>query len=238
MKILHVVHQYAPDFVGGTELYTAKLAKEQAMRGASVAVFVPVPRTASASSASVKGPVVEAVSEDGVMVYRVFVGDRSAGRVFADQVFGSAVIVTAFQQVLAEFMPDMVHIQHLMGVSTAVVTRLQEKKIPYVVTLHDYWYGCANAQLLTNTDHVVCDGPDRVFVNCGRCALARANLPSFGLFGMAVAPLMAYRQRRLRTVLAGAQAVIAPTHFVQQIYAEMGLSTNTRPAERSPTKTR
>ena len=33
MKILHLVHQYLPDFIGGTELYTQQLAQQLAQRG-------------------------------------------------------------------------------------------------------------------------------------------------------------------------------------------------------------
>ena len=50
---------------------------------------------------------------------------------------------------------DIVHIQHLMGIPVSVVTQIRERSIPTVITLHDYWYGCANAQLLTNTDQTI-----------------------------------------------------------------------------------
>ena len=41
MRILHVVHQYPPEHVGGTELYTQALARRQAAAGHQVAVFCP-----------------------------------------------------------------------------------------------------------------------------------------------------------------------------------------------------
>lgn len=41
MRILHVVHQYPPQHVGGTEVYTQAVARHQAAAGHDVAVFCP-----------------------------------------------------------------------------------------------------------------------------------------------------------------------------------------------------
>ena len=41
MRILHLVHQYMPDKVGGTELYTETIARYQHARGHETAVFTP-----------------------------------------------------------------------------------------------------------------------------------------------------------------------------------------------------
>ena len=220
MKILHLVHQYAPDYVGGTELYTAKLAAEQVKRGHKVAIFVPAPRPCPTD----RSPL-QQTTETGVSIYRVCVGQRSASQVFTDTIRGSALIMDALQETLSTFQPDIVHIQHLMGLPSEIGSLLTNAQIPYIVTLHDYWYGCANAQLLTNYDETVCDGPNRFFSNCGRCASARAGFTTGGrLLGGAVAPLLAYRQHRLRSVLQNAKVVIPPTRFVQQIYEEIGFS--------------
>lgn len=217
LKILHIVHQYAPDFIGGTELYTATLAAKQVNLGHQVSVFVPSPQINGA----------EKIVEDGITVYRVLCGPRSANQVFATPIFGSNQISAAFSRCLAETQPDIVHIQHLMGVPAGLTAQLVKDKIPYVVTLHDYWYGCANGQLLTNTDQTICDGPNTLFTNCGRCAFARAGRPTLGrVLAPTLSPLIAYRQNKLRNVLSHAQAVIPPTHFVQSAYEKMGFDTS------------
>ncbi|MFK7800019.1 MAG: glycosyltransferase family 4 protein [Anaerolineae bacterium] len=221
MKILHVVHQYAPDFVGGTELYTATLATEQVKRQHTVSIFVPSTQSPDSTGNLSKS------TEDGIDVYRALLGPRSANRVFADTIFGSSQIMAAFEQVLADVKPDIVHIQHLMGVPAAVATVVTQANIPYVVTLHDYWYGCANAQLLTNYDQTICAGPNAMYTNCGRCAFARAGRPVLARWmSPTLAPLMAHRQHKLRTVLANAKSVIPPTRFVQTTYQQMGFNTS------------
>jgi len=116
-----------------------------------------------------------------------------------------------------------VHLQHLMGLSPQIGETLQAAGIPYVITLHDYWYGCANAQLLTNYDHSLCRGPNARFTNCGHCALARAGLGLAEPAAPLVAPIMARRNRLLAPIFAGAEAVLAATPFARDTHAAMGL---------------
>ena len=109
MRILHVVHQFAPHFVGGTELYTAGLAEQQVAQGHEVAVFVPIPKIAHSD------PFMETKSESGYALFQVPVGERSGQQVFQDTLASSGPIAAAFIQVMATYQPDIVHIQHLMG---------------------------------------------------------------------------------------------------------------------------
>jgi len=161
--------------------------------------------------------------QERVTVYRAG-ADRGRTAVFLST-FAAGRLTEAFEEVLAAERPDVVHLQHLMGLPTALVERIDAAGIPYVITLHDYWYGCANAQLLTNDDNRLCAGPDARYVNCGRCALARAGLRGLGGLAPAVAPLMARRGRLLRRVYNGAAAVLAATDFARRAYAGMGFPT-------------
>ena len=106
MRILHLVHQYPPDYRGGTEYYTQTLAAAQAGQGHAVAVFAP-------THTGDRGRTIRA-DENGVAVYRVSVGSRSRSRVFW-HTLRQPDLRRAFQEVLAQFAPDLVHVQHLMG---------------------------------------------------------------------------------------------------------------------------
>lgn len=128
---------------------------------------------------------------------------------------------------MAREQPDVVHLQHLMGIPAAIVDAIRQSGAPYVISLHDYWYGCANGQLLTNDTKRLCDGPDSRFHNCGRCAVARAGFVSVaGLLGPVVAPVLRRRDALLRPIFAGAGRVLAPNEFVRNIHATMGFSTD------------
>ncbi len=131
-------------------------------------------------------------------------------------------LVQALEAVLNEFRPDIVHIQHLMGLPASVGDLLHDRRTPFVITLHDYWFPCANGQLLTNYDNTVCQGP-YYWINCGRCAVARAGLGDHAILGATLAPLLAYRSRLLQRVLARAECVIAPTNFVRDMYVRLGM---------------
>lgn len=214
MRLLHVVHQYLPEHIGGTELYTQSLAREQHSSGHEVTIFAP-------ATSAWNWP--EAADEEGIRVYRFPVGKRSARRVFFST-FRQEDLQSALLQVLERELPELIHLQHLMGLPATLSDMLREKGIPYIITLHDYWYGCANAQLITNYDQTICDGPDSRFHNCGRCALYRANQERLAWMAPVIGPLMKRRNRYLKKVFDNAQAVIAPSEFVRRIYGQLGLS--------------
>ncbi len=215
MKILHVIHQYLPEKIGGTELYTQTLARYQLDRGDSVALFTP-------SRAAPDERLLAADESDGLRIYRVPLGERSATAVFRSN-FRQPALVQAFQEVLHREQPDLVHVQHLMGLPFSLADQIRQCSIPMIITLHDYWYVCANAQLLTNYDETVCAGP-KWWLNCARCALARSGRPRAYPLIPAVAPVFAVRHGRLQSILKQAAVLIAPTHFTASIYRQMGIS--------------
>ena len=209
MVILHLVHQYLPEYVGGTELYTRQVAEYQAQQGHEVTIFAP--------SENVAEPY-EIADENGVRVFRVATGKRNRTTIFLN-LFMQSEINTAFKLLLDDI--DIIHIQHLMGLPLTVIDQIRSAGIPYIITLHDYWYICANAQLLTNYDQAICDGPDEHWRNCAKCALARAGVQPWQIATTPLAPLMRYRAHQLKPVLANAQQIIAPTYFVRDQYQQL-----------------
>ncbi|MCP4422512.1 MAG: glycosyltransferase family 4 protein [Chloroflexi bacterium] len=212
MRILHLVHQYPPDHVGGTELYTDWLTRALQQKGHEVAIF---------HRRSADGTGLDHRKEDGRRIWSAWNGRFQPTNRFLST-FQNRPLQTVFEQVLAEFQPDIVHVQHLMGLPTQLLTSLRRKQIPYIVTLWDFWWVCANAQLLTNYSEEICDGP-KAYLNCAKCALARARQPlSQPLLPLLALPL-ALRNGRLRNVLLQANQLIAPDKFVKQWYIDHGL---------------
>lgn len=215
MRILHVIHQYLPDAVGGTEVSTHHLARELQARGHAVAVFFPEPGQA---------PALMRDSYEGVPVYRAGATWREAvGRVRAS--FGDRALEVAFAQALDDFRPDVVHFQHLIGLPLALVDQAERAGVARVFTLHDYWAICPNAQLLTNYDRTVCAGP-RLWLNCARCAAARMAQPLLLAAAPAVAALLALRSWGVRRAMNQMDALIAPTAFVCDLAGAHGLPIN------------
>jgi glycosyltransferase involved in cell wall biosynthesis len=211
MRILHLVHQYMPEYVGGTELYTHWLTYALSRRGHQVTIFY---------RRSAEGVGQEHRVEGGVHIWAAWAGLQPPTRRFL-ATFGDPPIAQAFEHVVAEARPDLVHIQHLMGLPLALVHSIQRQGIPFVITLWDFWWICANAQLLTNYSQQICDGP-RAYLNCARCALARANRSPLWPALPGLVGLLAWRNYLLRRVMQTARRLIAPTEFVQDWYAAHG----------------
>ena len=213
MRVLHLVHQYLPEHVGGTELYTQAVAHALVDLDHQAGIFY---------RRSAGGVGLEQRVEDGVPVWAAWAGRVNPQRRFL-AIFGDAPVERAFERMVDEFRPDLVHVQHLMGLPVQVLHIIQRCRIPYVVTLHDYWWICANAQLLTNFGQQICDGP-LLWLNCGRCTLARAGMGALWPAAPALAPLLATRAYLQRRALAQAERLIAPTLFVKEWYVTHGVS--------------
>jgi hypothetical protein len=89
-----------------------------------------------------------------------------------------------------------------MGLPGATLDLLRARGLPYVVTLLDFWWFCANAQLVTNFDHTVCSGP-AWWTNCTRCAVARSDSP----LAWAASPLLLLADPTLLGIFEPAQSM-------------------------------
>ena len=113
MRVLHLVHQYPPDDLGGTELYTRQLAAAQRARGHDVGVFFR--RSGDGSG------VEEWREESGTRVWAARHGRVTpAGRLRA--LFGDRVLTEQWNDVLDVFQPELVHVQHLMGLPASLAS--------------------------------------------------------------------------------------------------------------------
>ena len=215
MHVLHLVHQYPPDSVGGTEYYTRALARKLARRGHQVTVFY---------RRNAPGTGQDSWTEEDVRVRVAWSGVLSPTARFL-ATFRDPSVMNTFERALEESGPDVVHVQHLMGLPVALLRLIQRAGIPFLVTLHDYWWVCANAQLLTNYSQQVCDGP-RMYLNCAQCVLARAGRPRSWPAAPVAGGLLAWRNRLLHQGLKAARKLIAPTKFVRRWYAAHGVKSD------------
>jgi glycosyltransferase involved in cell wall biosynthesis len=163
---------------------------------------------------------------EGLPTYRASAGPMTPWAVFR-ATFGDASLERAFARVIRDFRPDVIHVQHLMGLPASLATRAHAEGIPLVLTLHDFWLACANAQLLTNYDQSLCQGPRYGGVNCARCALARAGTSFLRPGAPLLVPVFLWRRRLLERVLAQAALIIAPSYFLETTATAWGI-----PAER------
>jgi len=136
--------------------------------------------------------------------------------------FRNKVIEDSFERFLRQVKPDVVHIQHLFKLSAALIPLAKRKGIPVVVTSHDYWFICHNAQLL-RPNLEVCSGPALGF-KCAGCA--ELNLPYWvrTLMWPLVTTLFIYRTMYMKNCLKKADVIIAPSEFLKNKFVEHGFA--------------
>jgi len=156
---------------------------------------------------------------DVLRVRRLGPGPRNPYRLFLDY-YNNPDIEESFDRLLEEVKPDIVHIQHLMYLSGGLIDLLVERSIPVVVTLHDYWFICPNAQLLRPNGHI-CEGTT-FHLECTSCAAATLRRPMLKLFSPVLSFLFFYRDRYLKSRLAKAELFLSPSHFLKQRYVARG----------------
>ena len=165
MRILQVSNGYPHEAYGGVELHTYRVCNALAARGHEVRVF-----TRRSDLTQVDGSIVDD-EVDGVPVRHV-VNDMKAGA-FRDH-YLSAPVGQAFRQTLDEFAPDVVHVQHLIGLSADLpqVARAAGRRV--VATAHDYWYVCQRV-MFQHPERGPCAGP--AHESCVACVLGEAAPP-------------------------------------------------------------
>lgn len=157
MRILQVVHGYPPRYNAGSEVYTQTLTRSLASRHQLMVFtrfedpFLPAyaerqEQDPGASHAATPIPL--------HLINIPHFRDRYRHKAVDD----------AFARCLAEFGPDIVHIQHLNHLSTSVVMEASRRRLPLVFTLHDFWLMCPRGQFLQffppkpDDPFALCDG--------------------------------------------------------------------------------
>ena len=134
MKVLLAVHGFPPELVGGTELVVATDAAALVRAGCEVVVV-------TGTLARGEGGVTHSVrtEESGVRVHTLARGD-----LYFDhwQKSRSGKISAAFEEILEEERPDVVHVHHWTRLSRDLVLIAARRRIPSVVTLHDHFTTC------------------------------------------------------------------------------------------------
>jgi glycosyltransferase involved in cell wall biosynthesis len=213
MRIGFVVHKLPPESLGGTEVYTRSLARALAAQGHSVSIFAPSSHVAQPQTLT---------EADGVAVTRVPLPPSRATENAAAQFWHTVrdrTLEAYFAEYLLQARPDVVHFQHVQGVSARLIELAAGR--PRFATLHDYWYFCANSQLV-RPDRSPCSGPSAGCRNCVDCATARADLAALRTLRPLVALPLAWRNQMLRAAVAQIDRFFAPSAFLRDFYVGQG----------------
>ena len=137
IKIVYVVHEFPPDPVWGTSIGCFQLAKEMLARGHKVCVLAP--QLWESEGFPSIGFFDEKV--DGLSVRRLVFNPLLAANPVLYEYYNPVLCIYA-KDFLREISPDVVHIYHLLRLSSSMIDAAKELGIPVVLTLSDFWFFC------------------------------------------------------------------------------------------------
>ncbi len=150
MKILQVVHSFPSCNNAGTEIYTYHLSKELSKRH-NVFVFYRL------SDFKKREYELNYNQFNGLNTFTINNTFRFCDSF--EKFYRNDAIAKEFVKVLDRIKPDIVHIQHLIFLSTTIITEIKKRGIPIVFTLHDYWLICPQWHFLKK-DFSICNNND------------------------------------------------------------------------------
>jgi glycosyltransferase involved in cell wall biosynthesis/GT2 family glycosyltransferase len=145
LRVLTVVHGFPPESWAGTEVLSLTLARALRERGHDVSFFVRSPGRPGQPDRSTFRE-----DFDGFRVHRFVNQLRFAG---VEETYRFPPAEAAFDRVLAAEKPDVVHVQHMIHLSTGIVDRCRAADVPCVVSLSDFWARCPRVQLIRPDRH-------------------------------------------------------------------------------------
>jgi glycosyltransferase involved in cell wall biosynthesis len=163
VKTLHVTYSFAPDAVGGTEVYVEALARDLATMGIDSVIAAP-------------GPVDCRYLHDGLRIRR-FASDQRTLDIRELYGRGERGAADAFDRILDDEKPDVLH-QHALTAACSVqlVEHARLRGLPVVFTYHTPTVSCQRGALL-EWGSTVCDGRLDV-ARCTACSLHGRGLAS------------------------------------------------------------
>jgi glycosyltransferase involved in cell wall biosynthesis/MoaA/NifB/PqqE/SkfB family radical SAM enzyme len=223
MRVLLVIHGMPPRYNAGSEVYTQSLARGLAERH-DVRVFT---RHEDPFAPAYQVHQEADVSDSRVQL-RVLNNPESRDR------YRHAQIDAAFAELLSEFRPDVVHVNHVSHLSTSLLREASRRQIPVVFTLHDFWLMCPRGQFLQRSDDAkggtfpLCDGQDD-----RKCAERCYGLYFSGGEASREAEIAQWtgwvkeRMRHVREMASFVDAFVVPSrHLERRFRDEFGLDAN------------
>jgi glycosyltransferase involved in cell wall biosynthesis len=217
VKVLHFVHNFPPEFLGGTEAYLVALVREQRRSGIAPSIV---------SGSEVAGPEPLRERFEGCDVLRLRL-DPATERYGVRHEFDrlAAAIVAELDRVK----PDVVHVHHWFHLAAGIARLAKARGCRVIVSLHDYFAICPRFFLI-RTDGFFCG--DRLPVEPDRCIACVRDDVRQG--DAAIAEQFAARHAFFAAELAAADHRLAPSRVAADLVTRSGILPVVPPIEVLP----
>ncbi|MCC7173135.1 MAG: glycosyltransferase family 4 protein [Planctomycetes bacterium] len=227
MRILEAIHDFLPDHRAGSEIYTYHLSKALAARGHDVRIAFTEKRLERPQFEITAG-VYDDLPFHEVVYNRHFDDIRD---LYDDRRMDAPI-----GAILDEVAPDVLHVQSLVYFGLGLIRQAAARRIPIVMTLHEYFAACPRGGLLLDQRGRLCDPIP--FEECARCLapypIQRERYPDgprgLGRGGFDELGELRFFARaaetRMATKLDGLSPIttfVAPSNFLAQRLRGLGL---------------
>lgn len=222
MRILETVHDFLPNHFAGSEIYTYHLSRELRDLGHEVHLLFTEKRPERTQFEICPG------EYEGLPYSEVIYNNQY---VDIQDLYDDPRMEAPIGKVLDSFRPDLVHIQSLVFFGLPLVRAAAARKIPMVMTAHEYFLVCPKG-LLLNLDGDLCDPIDTA--QCARCLephpMQREKYPDRdGAADLHLGDLRFFARAaevRKAAILAGVAAIdrfVSPSRFLAERLVREGL---------------
>jgi glycosyltransferase involved in cell wall biosynthesis len=135
MHILKIIHGYPPFYNAGSEVYSQSICNELA-KVHKITVF-----TREENPYLPDFHIRQEDQRENFQIYFVNMARAKDG-------FRNDLLDARFAELLEKTKPDIAHIGHLNHLSTGLIDVLNQKNVPVIFTLHDFWLMCPRGQFL------------------------------------------------------------------------------------------
>ena len=203
LKVVHVPFTFAPDPVGGTEIYVETLAHGLRARGIESLIVAP-----SSSGND------EAYEHNGLRVRRFRSAPESKYMLRELYGGGDPEAVAAFAKILDEECPDAVHIHAFTrAVSVMLVGAAKRRGLPVFFTYHTPTVSCQRGTLMLWSKEM-CDGVLEIR-RCTSCSLQSRGLPRWATDLLSYVPLRFARALENANLSGGIWTVLRMRELVR-----------------------
>lgn len=137
------------------------------------------------------------------ILYRYYIGEKEEYPIFSDKKLGKL-----YRSILTIFEIERIHIHHTDTLSLEMFYAAEERKIPVITTLHDYYFACPNVKMLDYKEQI-CIGKENQ-ATCEKCLRENLNICSKVNY-------LAIWRRKNREVLQKSVQIVVPAQSAKEI---------------------
>jgi glycosyltransferase involved in cell wall biosynthesis len=197
LRVMMANIYYAPRSFGGATLVVQEMARRLQDDPATEVHIL------TSLGPEAPSPVLTRTDQDGISIYSLPV---PGGDVVAE--FDNPAIGAIFGRMLDAVQPDVVHLHAVQWLSASLAVACMERRIPYVITLHDAWWLCARQFMVTSAGQYCFQKKIDLHI-CQNCMPGARHLDE--------------RMNALRSVLDGAALLLSPSEAHRGLYLANGI---------------